>query len=552
VRASNGLARSHGFGVRAVTLALACATFTIGLTMQVSAQSVTDPRSAEFVASSDHWATLPNGAAMVTQYNLEIYIVGSSEPYLVVSLGKPAPGADSKIRVSLIASLPSLPPPLSSYVARVAAIGQTGSGKSDFSNAFSFTGPCASGTVTKLEETLTMACSAASATTGAAGPIHSAGARVTGTVNANGAPTTVTFQYGPTTSYGSASPSLSLLQVNDVESVASLISDVACNTLYHYRIVAANTSITAFGADATFTSAECAVSTSTMIWREKLTGRNAVWLLQGPAIARTAFLPTADPQWTIQATGDVDGDRQPDVVWRDASSGAIVVWILNGTTVANSLWLPAVTDPDWQINGLADFNGDGKADVLWHNTATGENHIWLLDGTGLVGSSAAPNAADLSWQIAAVADFNGDGKADLLWQRNTTGEIGVWLMDGATRAGFGFLPQVTDPTWTIAGVDDLDGDGRADIIWRSSTTGRNFIWFVSGTTMIASVVLQQVFDPNWTIVRLADVDDDGAGDIVWRNHVTGEIGLWLMNGSSIRSATTLAFLSEQTWQLIDQ
>ena len=85
-----------------------------------------------------------DGSELVTSYNLEIYEIGSSLPYQVVSIGKPLPEADGKVRVSLAASLSSWPPPpLKNYEARIATVGATGSVESAWSNSFSFTVTCA-------------------------------------------------------------------------------------------------------------------------------------------------------------------------------------------------------------------------------------------------------------------------------------------------------------------------------------------------------------------------------------------------------------------------
>ena len=121
---------------------LASISFTISLSSALSAQSITDPQTVEFTPSPDHWATAADGSAIVTEYNLEIFEVGSSQSYQVVSIGKPQPDPDGKVRVSLAAVLPSWPPlALTNYQARIATVGPMGVGESDWSNAFSFTGP---------------------------------------------------------------------------------------------------------------------------------------------------------------------------------------------------------------------------------------------------------------------------------------------------------------------------------------------------------------------------------------------------------------------------
>ena len=44
------------------------------------AQSATNPQSLAFTPSADHYATSGSGEPAVTQYNLEIYEVGASQP----------------------------------------------------------------------------------------------------------------------------------------------------------------------------------------------------------------------------------------------------------------------------------------------------------------------------------------------------------------------------------------------------------------------------------------------------------------------------------------
>lgn len=101
--------------------------------------------------------------------------------------------------------------------------------------------------------------SAPTATTSAASSVTTTGATLNGTVNDNGASTTVTFNYGTTVSYGStatASPS-SISAGTGSTSVTAALTGLTCNTLYHYRVSAANNVNTTNGSDATFTTAAC-------------------------------------------------------------------------------------------------------------------------------------------------------------------------------------------------------------------------------------------------------------------------------------------------------
>jgi hypothetical protein len=81
-------------------------------------------------------------------------------------------------------------------------------------------------------------------------------ATLNGTVNANYLPTTVTFEYGLTTSYGStATASPSPVTGNTVTNVIADISNLTPGgKTYHFRIKAVNTLGTTYGNDMTFTT----------------------------------------------------------------------------------------------------------------------------------------------------------------------------------------------------------------------------------------------------------------------------------------------------------
>ena len=110
----------------------------------------------------------------------------------------------------------------------------------------------------------TAACPAGapSATTAAATAIGATGATLNGTVSSNGASTTVTFQYGTTTSYGSTvTAAQSPLGTGaSGAAVSAAIAGLVCNTTYHFRVVGANGNGTTNGGDLTFTTSACAAT----------------------------------------------------------------------------------------------------------------------------------------------------------------------------------------------------------------------------------------------------------------------------------------------------
>jgi hypothetical protein len=91
------------------------------------------------------------------------------------------------------------------------------------------------------------------ATTNAATVITTGGATLNGTVNANDGSTTVTFQYGLTTSYGSSvTATQNPVSGSTNTAVSKAITGLTPNTTYHFRVVTTNSAGTTNGSDLTF------------------------------------------------------------------------------------------------------------------------------------------------------------------------------------------------------------------------------------------------------------------------------------------------------------
>jgi hypothetical protein len=394
--------------------------------------------------------------------------------------------------------------------------------------------------------------------TGAATAITKTGATLNGTANPNGVATTASFQYGLTTAYGSTTPVQAIGSgMGAVAIGGGAITGLACNTSYHFRVVATNAFGTTTGTDAPFAPLSCPTGdfdgdgTSDLLWRHQATGQNVVWLMNGLTVATSAFLPTVgDTNWEIKGTGDLDGDGKSDLIWRHKVTGQVVGWLMNGLTLSSSALLATVTDTNWEIKGIGDLDGDGKADLLWRHKVTGQVVGWLMNGLTLSNSVSLPTVADTNWEIKGIGDLDGDGKADVVWRHKVTGQVVGWLMNGLTVANSAFLPTVTDTNWEITGVGDLDGDGKADLIWRHSVTGQNVGWLMNGLTLANSALLPTVADTNWEIAGIGDLNGDGKADLIWRHMVTGQVVGWLMNGLTLANSALLPTVADTNWEIV--
>ena len=133
-------------------------------------------------------------------------------------------------------------------------------------NAYFSTSSSGSSCTNNLSSTYTLTNSvivtppAPTATSVAATALTSTGATLNGTVSSNGAATTVTFDYGLTTAYGStvtATPA-TLVAGASGTAVAATLTGLTCNTIYHFRVNGANSAGTTNGGDLTFATSYCA------------------------------------------------------------------------------------------------------------------------------------------------------------------------------------------------------------------------------------------------------------------------------------------------------
>ena len=96
---------------------------------------------------------------------------------------------------------------------------------------------------------------APTAQTNAASGVTASGATLNGTVNANNNSTTVTFQYGLTTAYGSTvTADQSPVTGNSLTTVNKAITGLTPNTTYHFQVFGVNSGGGANGGDLTFTT----------------------------------------------------------------------------------------------------------------------------------------------------------------------------------------------------------------------------------------------------------------------------------------------------------
>jgi hypothetical protein len=92
------------------------------------------------------------------------------------------------------------------------------------------------------------------ASTGVSSEATPTSVKLAGTVNPNGLPTTVAFDYGTSTAYGSSTATQDAGTGTTAVDVTATVTGLKAATTYHYRLSAANTAGTDAGVDRTFTT----------------------------------------------------------------------------------------------------------------------------------------------------------------------------------------------------------------------------------------------------------------------------------------------------------
>jgi phosphodiesterase/alkaline phosphatase D-like protein len=170
-----------------------------------------------------------NGAAAVVTFEY-----GLDTSYGSTAVASPSPvsgSADTAVAATLSAFLPN-----TTYHYRVVA-----------TNVF--------GTTNGSDMAFTTLPLAPTATTHAASAVTTTGATLNGTVNGNGNSSTVTFEYGLTTAYGTTvTADQSPVTGSTDTAVSTAISGLTDGITYHYRVAAVNAGGTTYGADMIFTA----------------------------------------------------------------------------------------------------------------------------------------------------------------------------------------------------------------------------------------------------------------------------------------------------------
>lgn len=349
--------------------------------------------------------------------------------------------------------------------------------------------------------------------TGSTSALGSTSVTVAGTVNPNGFATTWVVNYGPTTSYGSATTPVSASSGTTAVDVSATLSSLTPGTIYHYRIAATNSAGTTNGADGAFTTpappavtsaAASAVgpTTFTLSGTVDPRGQATTWHFEYGTTASygslttsrsagsgsgpldvSVTITTAQPgqvyRYRLVATSAVGTTRTADRTVSTSSPPRVVTGgtsavtptgiTLSGTVnplgVATSAWFEYGTSAGYGSRTTARSVGSGTADVTTTAAVTG-----LRAGTlytyRLVAASAAgtTNGADQTAMTVGLPDARtgaarsiSGAAATLTGSIDSRGRATTWYFEYGTTTGYGTRTATQS-------IDAKPGDRNAAVI----------------------------------------------------------------------------------------
>jgi len=260
------------------------------------------------------------------------------------------------------------------------------------------TGTNTYGTGNGLDMTFTTAPELPSVVTTAATGVTSTTATINGTVNAGGASTSVTFEYGLTTAYGTTVPGVpGTVTGNTITPVSADLTGLSLNTTYHYRVNGVNSVGTSNGGDMTFLTTSCPmpgppgpVSGPVSVCGN--TGGNIYSV--APIVNATGYTWSLPPGAVITA-----GDNTNTItVTMGNTSGTVSVFGTNtcgnGSTSGLSVTVNAAPEPTLTGHDTLCVNS-GYYDYY---TQTGfTNYTWTISSGGTITFGQGTAVAQASW-----------------------------------------------------------------------------------------------------------------------------------------------------------
>jgi hypothetical protein len=293
-------------------------------------------------------------------------------------------------------------------------------------------------------------------------------AQLNGTVSANNALTSVSFEYGVTTAYGNSTPASPATVNGAIPSpVMANVGSLIANTTYHFRCVGINAGGTTYGADMSFlTGCPIPANAGTISGISNICRGSNGYTYTVPVIANAS-----DYNWTVPAGATiVSGANSNSIVVNyslTAASGNISVY---GSSVCGSgapsyVAITANPSPVPTITGPASACLNSTGNV--YTTESGmTGYIWSVSTGGTITSGGTSNAITVAWsttgaKTVVVNYTNSNGCSAIT---STTYPVSVNPLPVPTITGNNTACMNTNNTYTTQ-------TGMTGYIWTVSSGG---------------------------------------------------------------------------------
>ncbi|MCX6249756.1 MAG: hypothetical protein NTX61_03295 [Bacteroidetes bacterium] len=348
-----------------------------------------------------------------------------------------------------------------------------------------------------LDETFTTGFAPPVVVTTSATGITTTDATLNGTVNANNAVSTVTFEYGLTTSYGtSVSGVPGTVNGSTATAVSSAITGLQICTTYHFRAVAVNASGTTYGNDMTFTTIGVVpVAAGVITGPVNVCRTIGGYVYSVPAITgATGYAWTLPPNATITSGANTNSITVTyDVT---STSGNVTVAGTNncGSGTASSLAVTVHPLPTVTITGPANAC-IGSTGNIYTTQAGMSNYLWTVSTGGTItgGGTTLSNTVTVTWTTTGAktvsvnyTDANGCTAASPTIYNVTVNALPVPTLSGpnpvcqnSTGNVYTTETGMTNYSWSVSAGGSITAGG---------TTSSNTVtvtWTTSGARTVS-------------------------------------------------------------------
>jgi len=262
-------------------------------------------------------------------------------------------------------------------------------------------------TVNGNDMTFTTSAIPSTVTTLAASSITTATATLNGSVNANYAPTSVTFEWGLTTSYGNTVNALPATVTGTSPTlVSAVLSSLSMATTYHFRCVGNGPGGIVYGQDLTF-STDC----PTPATPGTITGQSSVCKNTSGVIYTVAPIAGATGyNWSVPAGVSIISGGNTNTITVNFSvsavSGNITVTGTNscGVGSASSLAVTVNALPAPTVGGPVSMC-QGTVGNVYTTEAGMTNYVWSVTG-GEITAGAGTNSITVTWNASGTQSVN--------------------------------------------------------------------------------------------------------------------------------------------------